>query len=570
MKKIILSILLLATVMSFTACADMLDTSPSNNTSEDVAFATVDGAQAVIDGTYRYMYTQGNYTNGSWGSENFGLASVIHAHDIVGDDMVKRDAGSQWFWYDYLYWVRGEITSAAERPTGWWTFFYKIIATSNSVIANLPNATGSAEAKDRVLGQALAMRAFAYYYLVNIYQLTYAENPDAPGVPIYTEPTDIKTKGKPRGTVSDVYTQINEDLDESIIAFKNAPARKHSSHIDLYVAYGFKARVALMQRNWQVAKENATLALSKPELVVMNSSEVGSGFNSISNKEWMWGAEIIEAQSTTTYSFFSHLDAREGGGYAKNSAVQVSHWLYSNLSDNDIRKTVWFNKPRLDQITDKTLEDYKTSQKQVALKLWENDQNSENSINSDKGFSYPDNSYVQTKFLLKASGNWAADYVYMRASEMYLILAEANCMLGAYAEARTALHEIMDNRDADYDASIFSDGNVPTFGSYADEETFAKRNLLDEVYFQRRIELWGEGFRCFDLMRQKIAATRIYPETNFASVTRVVNELTVIDERYINNYTYENDKWAYTMQLPMAEFTSNPSMNYSTDQNPAW
>jgi hypothetical protein len=76
----------------------------------------------------------------------------------------------------------------------------------------------------------------------------------------------------------------------------------------------------------------------------------------------------------------------------------------------------------------------------------------------------------------------------------------------------------MASRVPGYDASIFPNGNVQTVRSYVDDATYAARNLLDEVLMQRRIELWGEGFRLFDLTRQKIAIDRQFPETNFLSI----------------------------------------------------
>lgn len=125
--------------------------------------------------------------------------------------MAKRDPGSQWSLYDHLFWVRGEITSTSDRPIGWWTFFYKIIMSLNNIIAYVPNAVASEQLKNNVIGQALALRAFAYYNLVNIYQLTYDGNLNAKGeFLIYTEPSDKNTIGKGRGTVNKFMIRLTQ------------------------------------------------------------------------------------------------------------------------------------------------------------------------------------------------------------------------------------------------------------------------------------------------------------------------------------------------------------------------
>lgn len=76
------------------------------------------------------------------------------------------------------------------------------------------------------------------------------------------------------------------------------------------------------------------------------------------------------------------------------------------------------------------------------------------------------------------------DVPYMRAAEMYLIEAEARARQGQDAAAQTALFELAKNRDYNYVSSA-NTGQA----------------LIDEILFQRRIELWGEGFRFTDLKR---------------------------------------------------------------------
>jgi hypothetical protein len=81
----------------------------------------------------------------------------------------------------------------------------------------------------------------------------------------------------------------------------------------------------------------------------------------------------------------------------------------------------------------------------------------------------------------------------MRASEMYLIEAEAQARQGGAKEvtARNTLFALVSTRNPSYVLSANS-GTA----------------LIDEIVLQRRIELWGEGFRFFDLKRMNLPLNR--------------------------------------------------------------
>src|SRR5690606_26457562 len=91
--------------------------------------------------------------------------------------------------------------------------------------------------------------------------------------------------------------------------------------------------------------------------------------------------------------------------------------------------------------------------------------------------------YNQKKFRVRVPGTFANDIVNMRAAEMVLIEAEAKAKMNDLAGAAAALEELMAQRDETFVA--------PT----------SKEDLLREIWLQRRIELWGEGFRFTDIKR---------------------------------------------------------------------
>src|SRR5690625_6462322 len=71
----------------------------------------------------------------------------------------------------------------------------------------------------------------------------------------------------------------------------------------------------------------------------------------------------------------------------------------------------------------------------------------------------------------------------MRIEEMYLIKAEAEAMSGGDGKG-TLESFVQEYRDPDFVSSASS-----------------PEALQEEVFHQRRIELWGEGMNWFDIMR---------------------------------------------------------------------
>ena len=91
----------------------------------------------------------------------------------------------------------------------------------------------------------------------------------------------------------------------------------------------------------------------------------------------------------------------------------------------------------------------------------------------------------------------------MRVEEMYLIEAEA---AGMQEESRgiTLLTNFAKQRDPEY---VYGTHNE----AYGNNSTSQFQN---EVWWQRRVELWGEGFATFDIKRLNKGVIRSYANTN--------------------------------------------------------
>lgn len=120
----------------------------------------------------------------------------------------------------------------------------------------------------------------------------------------------------------------------------------------------------------------------------------------------------------------------------------------------------------------------------------------------------------------------------MRVSEMILTEAEALAHKGDYTGAAQVLKELMSQRDPSWKANSVT---------------------ADDVYQQRRLELWGEGFSLFDHLRLKKGIDRNYEGSNHLSSAR---------------YTIDAGSWYFLYQLPLRELDNSDAIDAS-EQNPA-
>jgi len=418
----------------------------------------------------------------------FGAKAIDLAFDLMGEDIVCTKFHH--FGYDYRLDNRG---ATYRRPRTTWQLFYRVINNVNNILVNADDISfESLEQEANIRGQALALRAYSYFNLVTIFQYTYLGHENDPGVPIYLEPT---TEGNPRAPVSDVYNRIVTDLDDAIsLLTANTPARRHISDLSLEVIHGLRARVALEMGVWDAAESHASEA--RVPYSLDSRSDFSAGFSAYSSHNWMWGLEVNDEQSTIYASFPSHIDMSIGGyaglGY---SPKYMSAALYDTIPDDDIRKEL-------------VVED----------------------MIGGEPF------HINYKFNAAAAGKgFSADYVMMRPEEMLLIEAEAIARQGGRdTEVQALLDELHAARQTT---------PVPVTATGAD--------LLDLVLLERRIELWGEGFRGRDIKRLKIALDRTGSNHDI-TICRILEA--------------EPEYEGYLYKIPQGEIDANDNIN-EEDQN---
>lgn len=474
--------LIFATVLlSVIGCSkDFLETEMKREISDEQIAASPASTQYIVNGLYASLRTFDIGGSGGFHTD-YGHMSAKIASDMMGHDITMPFN----HWYGAYHNYTGRLqTSGYDRHL--FITYYGLIQSINIVVEAIPESTENEEVK-AYLGQALALRALCYHQLVRFYADPVSVSPSAPGIPLYT---GEETDGVGRGIVADAYELMLSDLNKAVDLLAGFN-RESKEVIDQQIAYGFLARVHLDLENWAEARDAAMAARAGFAL------QEWDGFSNLpGNTEAMWGSDI-DAESSTTYaSFFSHF-SNPAPGYTGALGVYkgISRSLYDQISLSDKRK---------DHFVDP--------------------------VNGSA--QYPNlPAYANLKFIDETF--FEGDYIYMRASEMYLIEAEARAMLNDPA-ASEVLYDLISFRDPSYTESTAT-GNA----------------LREEIYLHRRIELWGEGVSFFDLKRLQKPVVRTYAGTNHATFALI--DVPVGGKEF-------------KMQFPLDEINSNDAIS-EKDQN---
>lgn len=476
-----------------TSCSD-LDTNPSGSTMSDGQLNEVlaqdpSKLNSEVSGMYANMIEYGAitqwYGTGQPRHYDFGYASTMMMMDASGQDEPSQVSGYNWYNKPLRFVDR---TANSETTYFIWNQCYKNIKVANDVLKSVDLENLSDVAKSYV-GQAYAMRAFEYFTLIQIYQFSYKGHEDAAGVPIVTEKTaEAEANNNPRAAVKDVYKQIMDDLNTAIDYLTDSRSAK--SEINRQVAYGLRARVNLVMQNWSDAAADAKKA-AEGYTPLSKDAAAAPGFNDVSASNWIWGNIVDESNDIVQsgiLNFPSMMCSFTGNGYSPTYACRmINSKLWKEIPSTDVRKGWWI---------DENLNSPIVNPKYV---VHQEDEDEDGNVvkylavYNQTGDEVADitEPYTNVKFgaYKNQYGNElnACDIPLMRVEEMILIQAEATAMGGNVEEGKRILENFVRTyRDP----------------SYTCNATTAE-GVQDAVWFQRRVELWGEGFSFTDLLRLK-------------------------------------------------------------------
>ena len=320
---------------------------------------------------------------------------------------------------------------------------YSRIARINSILHNvslLQEKGEPATALKRISGEALFLRAYYYFTLVNTYGKPFkpATASNDFGVPLKTDPA-INKQFASRSTTKLVYDQIIADLLEAEKALAGAN-QSSTIRVNQAAAQALLSRVYLFIENYERAAYYADLVISSNsyQLKDLNTYKTGEDFLNRT------AAEVIFTMGSSRVPTLMALNY----DIAPLPAYKASDNLLLGYSPADLRLQAFYHR----------------------------NSNGEMRIAKRRIAHNPSVDEVSDMFLL-------------RLSEMYLNKAEALAALDRFEDARTTLQEFRKTR--------FKPTELPPVN--ADGAA-----LVNTIRDERRLELCLETHRWFDLRRYAV------------------------------------------------------------------
>jgi tetratricopeptide (TPR) repeat protein len=459
---------------------------------------------------------------------DFGYAAIMLGLDSQGSDLVGPNSGYNWF----RSWESYSSPNQSGTPTAMmWYHMYDQIFTANNVLETYTKDNIESDVNKFYRANGLAVRAFCYWNLAQVYQFNYEGHEDSPCVPIITaeNKAEYAEKGGPRATVREVYDLIISDLTEAIELFSESGTSREDvnptqskSLISIDVAYGLRARAYLTMHKYAEAAQDAQQAIKLSDATPYSRSDVSKPtFANIDDNSWMWGIDVAETDRIVTtgiINFPSHMGSFAYGYCTVGAWRACDQRLYAQIPSSDVRKG-WFLD---DNLVSKNL----TKAQQAYL----------------DGYSTI-KPYTQVKFdsyqsVINQSTS-ANDIPLMRIEEMYYILYEGQAMSGDVAAAKEGFQNFINvYRNAKYTVSATT-----------------PEDLQEEIYQDRRVEFFGEGLSYFDLMRLNKDIDRT--NSNWPAAFAFYIPMSDPDLSKVRIYC-----------IPSGEITGNPQIS-SSDNNPS-
>lgn len=501
-KSLKLTILASILVSMFMGCSKMVDVDlPHNSITEQGAYISNDQATSVIAGLYSQLMTNS-------GSPVFSNGSVTLYAGLSADELESYQGVANAV--DFPFYSNKVLFDNSITSGTIWTPAYSVIFGCNAAIAgitNSPSAALDASSRKLLIGEAKFIRAFSYFYLVNLF----GEIP----MPLVTDFN--QTAGISKSSVADVYAQVITDLKD---AQANLPAdfavsvSNERVRVNKWAATALLARVYLFNKDWANAEIQASSVISSPlfalgtldNLFLKNSTETIFALKQNTTKIPFGGTyDANNFVPTVLFSSFSAANAApllaSAETYSAASALffpsyNMTAKLASSFETGDLRRTKW----TLSWISP-TLPPY-----------------------NSRMF------YTANKYKVKAGSATAANneyYIVLRLAEQYLIRAEARANQSNLSGAAADLLPLRSRAGLT---------GIPIT---------SQAQVLDAIAHERQIELFAEwGHRWLDLKR-----------TGKAEAV-----LGIIPDKQ----PWNNNQLLYP--IPPADIISNPKLN----QNPGY
>jgi len=444
MKLLRININLVILITAFSSCQGILDKQPIATLDAGSYFQSEDDAVQALNSAYQPLLMCNDNNNYYWAFAEITSDEAITGGDGSRPGLTEMDAFS--------------YTPRTEEFNDFWKLQYRGIVQCNLVLDHLPDITTSDVRRNQITGEALFLRSYYYFLLVQVFG----------DVPLFTSipaPEDLKSPRTPKATV---FAQIEADcaLAGDLLAVKQTG--KDEGRATKGAAYALAAKAYLYEKNWEktlefVAKVKALNMYSLMPDYVDNFRKATQN-----NAESVWEIQHTNLELGVG-NFLNQWWASkkyEGYGFAEATEAFV---LAFETGDPRRKFTVAMNN-----------EDYFG----VVYK------------NSFSATKYGVRKYLQAKAEVTQKADGDINYTAIRYAEVLLWEAEALTELGRVQDAQAPLEQVRARARAQAATPATTLPAITT----TDQQT-----MRDAVRHERRVELGFELHRFFDLVRWGIA-----------------------------------------------------------------
>lgn len=367
--------LLLFTCLS---CRKMIDVGePSDKIGAEEVFRSDSGAIKAMAGIYGIIKSSGL---------SAGKSGISVFCGLYCDELGLMEGNR-----DFLRCYENTLT-ADDSP--FWGPLYSCIQHCNMLLARLEVSNVVTPAlKQQLLGEAKFIRAFCYFYLVNLFG----------DVPLLLT-TDLKhNTTAARSPAEKVYVQMEDDLKSAVSLLREEYLGGDAQSIvrerlrpNKWAAMALLARVHLYMKNWMAAEQEATDVIMRNGLYTI--PPLTEAFGQYSN-ELIWGLE----NNASCVNEDAALLVLQQGPDAERQPLYMNKRLLKAFEHGDKRLEAWMG------------------------------------IDTTNGHTY----YYAHKYRLAEDGEPSTPYLaVLRLAEVFLIRAEAKVYINDFSGARSDLDRL--------------------------------------------------------------------------------------------------------------------------------
>ena len=426
--KIALSFLLI--VISTSSCKKLVEIdAPITSTTSENIYTNDASAASVLTGLYTRI------SKGSWKSSD--IVGISVKSGLSADELSLYGGSSNSNQNLLRFYKNGLITQTNET---FWETFYNYLETVNIALERLSISTSlTPSVRQQLIGEAKFLRAFFYFYLVNLYG----------DVPLVTTSDYRLNAVLSRSSKMQVYQQIISDLKDAQTLLSDAyiagdiiNETQDRVRPNKWAATALLSRVYLYTGDWAKAETQASAVISNSTLYSLNTL-----YNAFlqNNSEAIWQLQPVNAGWNTEDARVFILPTSGPNTSFNKYPVYLSIDLINSFEPGDRRKVVW------------------VGSRMVGTNTY----------------------YFPYKYKSATSGDPVTEYIMvLRLTEQYLIRSEARAWQNNIIGAQDDLNMIR------------------TRASLSNSTANDKTSLFPAILHERQVELFSEwGHRWLDLKR---------------------------------------------------------------------